>query len=153
MTTTTTSFLNAFSMIRVSVVLKMSCRPVSGLHTWQKDVLVCSVMEIMRVKWAYVLIAPQGSWNFQGSPIPHILFAYRLREWVRLCTRGYLSNTAFTVFYDADTDGDASVFLAACKGSLFTYDLACGNWWNRDSQSFILLEWCAFSLDVTAEYQ
>ena len=43
--------------------------------------------------------------------------------------------------------------LPRCKGSLFTYDLACSNWWNGDMRSFILLEWCAFSLDVTAEYE
>lgn len=32
--------------------------------------------------------------------------------------QAYLSNTAFAIFYDADTDGDASVSLAARKAYL-----------------------------------
>lgn len=52
----------------------------------------------------------------------------------------FLSFLFFLFFYDdADTDGDASVSLR-CKGSLFTYDLACSNWRNGALQSFILLE-------------
>lgn len=32
--------------------------------------------------------------------------------------QAYLSNKAFAIFYDADTDGDASVYLAASKAYL-----------------------------------
>lgn len=49
----------------------------------------------------------------------------------------------------------SSVFLAPtqmpmnyCEANLFPYDLACSNWRERG-----LVEWYAFSLDVTAEYE
>lgn len=103
-----------------------------------------------------IFIVPVQSWNLTYL---HFLLDYLLgpKEKPATLRQAYLSNSFlpfffFFFFYDADTDGDASVSLR-CKGSLFTYDLACSNWRNGALQSFILLEWCAFILDVTAEYE
>lgn len=64
----------------------------------------------------------------------------------------YLSNIAFAIFLWC-WHAWWCLCLPPCEGSLFTYDLACSNWWNGAVLTFILLEWCAFILDVTAEYE